>query len=498
MTKEKVINDFNDLGLNEHLVAVLEKNKITKPTEIQKRTIPFVLEGRDVVGLSATGSGKTLAFSAGILEQVEPSGVPQALILTPTRELAEQIANAIRSFALKKIRVFAAYGGVNIEEHMKKIHNADVIVATPGRLLDLLDRGTFSAKGIQTLVFDEFDRMLDMGFHKEIHPIVKKMPAHRQTMLFSATKSEQIEEMIEDYTDDAVEISVAAFVDHTKLEQMYYKVENKKKYALLVHLLRMDRSDSLIIFCSTRLNCDFVSENLNDMGMDTMIIHGGIDQRNRGRTLKKFHKEGGILVCTDVAARGLDINNVNRVYNYDMPRFPEDYIHRVGRTARAGKEGSAITIVSEKDDAMFNDIMKIEGVQIKEMDTPKVKPVVTKKIKIEKLASGKIIRKKETHHGTWASIDDPALSKRFKKKTVGKYWDDSEEEVVSKNKSRTNGSKRRKRSTDEGFSASKKSKNKSHISAKGKKKKRGRAGNPGGKKKVSRRPKGRSNNRSKK
>jgi ATP-dependent RNA helicase DeaD len=487
---------FKELGLSDNLIAVLEKNNITVPTAIQKKAIPFVLEGKDIVGISATGSGKTLAFSVGILEHIAPTGIPQALILTPTRELAEQVASAIRQFALKKIRVFAAYGGVNIEEHMKKIRDADVIVATPGRLWDLLERGTFSVKGIKTLVLDEFDRMLDMGFHKDINPIIGKCPKDRQTMLFSATKSEKVEELIEEYTRDAIEIGVTAFVDHTKLEQRYYRVPEKDKFSLLVHLLKMDKSESLIIFCSKRVHCDFVSENLNDMGFDTLIIHGGIDQKNRTKRLRKFHNDGGILVCTDVAARGLDIKNVNHVYNYGMPRFPEDYIHRVGRTARAGKEGKAITLVSEKDKEMFDDIMDIEGVNVTEMKTPKVQKVLSKEIKIEKI-KGRIIRKKHTSKG-WVSIQDPGLSNRFLKRTVAKYWtkdDDTEEEYIPRNKSRTNGSRRNKRK--KGSSSSKK-KNSSHKPAKGKKTTRGRAGTRKTGKKVSRRPKGRANRRTKK
>jgi len=429
---------FKDLGMSEPLVTVLKKHKIIVPTEIQRKAIPLVLEGKDVVGISATGSGKTLAFSAEILEHLTPIGNPQALILTPTRELAEQVASAIRSFALKKIKIFAAYGGVKIEEHMKKINSADVVVATPGRLLDLMERGSFNSKEIITVIFDEFDRMLDMGFQKEIGPIVNKLPSKRQTMLFSATKNERIEHLIKKYTKNPIEIHVEAFIEQTKLEQSYYRVDNRKKYALLVHLLRMDRSESLIIFCSTRLNCDFVSENLNNLGLGTLNLHGGFDQRNRTRTLKTFHREGGILVCTDVAARGLDIKNVKRVYNYDLPRFPEDYIHRVGRTARAGKGGSAITIVSEKDEKMFENILEIEGIEIKEKKTPKVRPVVIKLLKVKRI-EGKVIHKKGKSSGAWSSIDDPALSQRFRKKTVNR-----QDEGPSRNKSRTNGSRRKK------------------------------------------------------
>lgn len=434
---------FKDLGISNDLIAVLEKKKIINPTEIQKKAIPSILKGRDVVGISATGSGKTLAFSAGILENLEPKGIPQTLILAPTRELADQIASAIRSFATKKIKVFAAYGGVNIQEHIKKINSADVVVATPGRLLDLMNRVAFNTDGINTLVFDEFDRMLDMGFYKEINPIVKKLPEKRQTMLFSATKNEQIKKLIEIYTKNPLEISVSAFVEHTKLEQVYYRVENKKKYALLVHLLRMGKTDSSIIFCSHRLNCDFISENLNDLGMNTMILHGGLDQKKRIRTLKRFHKEGGILVCTDVVARGLDIKNVNKIYNYDLPRFPEEYIHRIGRTARAGKGGKAITIVSEKDKKMFEDILEIEGVEIQEMKTPKVKIIPTKTIENQRV-DGKVIRRKGKQH-EWTSMDDPGLSKRFRKKTVN--MSNEKRETHSKNKSRTNGSRRKKKNS---------------------------------------------------
>ena len=493
---------FAKLGLSKDFVAVLEKKKIIVPTEIQEKAIPFVLEGKDVVGVSATGSGKTLAFSVGILQGILPTGVPQALILAPTRELAEQVASAVRQFALKKIRVFAAYGGVSLEEHMKKIGNADVIVATPGRFLDLVERSAVSVKGINILVLDEFDRMLDMGFQKDIESIIRKCPKERQTMLFSATKSGKIEKLIEKYTNDSIEISVKAFIDHSKLEQRYYKVQEKDKFSLLVHLLNMDKSESLMIFCSKRIHCDFVSENLNDRGFGTLIIHGGIDQRNRTRRLREFHREGGILVCTDVAARGLDIRNVNHIYNYGMPRFPEDYIHRIGRTARAGKSGRAITLVSEKDKEMFEDILKIKGISVTEMHTPKVKKILTKEIKVEKI-TGRIVRKKQTSTG-WASIADPGLSKRFQKKTVGKYIvKDEEDEYVSRNKSRTNGSRRREKragafkkgSGSEGVKSGGKKvvKAKRVGVGKGGKIKRGRKVG----KKINRRPKGRANRKTK-
>jgi len=488
MTKEKT---FHNLGISDDLVAVLEKCKITVPTEIQEKAIPWVMKGKDIVANSATGSGKTLAFATTIIENVKPGQGAQALILTPTRELAEQIASSIRKFAVRKMAVFACYGGVKIEEHVKKIPKADVIISTPGRLVDLLSRQAVDLSSVKTFVLDEFDRMLDMGFTKDVEIITRKVPEKRQTMLFSATTNAYLEDLIKQYVKFPKEIKVKSHVDHSKLEQIYYPMKRASKFSLLVHLLSEERAESVMVFCSTQLNTDYVAENLERRGFDVKVIHGGIDQKKRINRLNKFHKEGGVLVCTDVAARGLDIKNVTHVYNYDLPRVPEDYIHRIGRTARAGKEGKAITLLSTQDEPVFNDIMNLDNIKVTEMDLPVV----------DKLAEFKPIQKNKGDTSNakrrgmkWVCIDDPDLSNRERKRSVGRklYDDDDEIPGVKKRKRYLSKAEKGKRNAELKKKAMKGSKRAQSMI-----KKRGRAGNRTGKVKKNNRAKGRSNRHSK-
>lgn len=484
-----MVKTFKQLGLSTAFTAVLEKLKITEPTEIQEKSIPSVLKGKDIVASAATGSGKTLAFVSGVIENMEPSGKSRVLVLTPTRELAEQVASEFRKFATKKFRVFAMYGGIKLDEHLKKVKGADIIVATPGRLLDVIDRQALHLKDIEVLILDEFDRMLDMGFSREVELVVRKCPKTRQTMLFSATKTMEIEDLIELYTKDAKEINVKSHIDASKLEQVYYDTLQKEKFSLFYHLIKKDKSAKTMVFCSTKINTEFIAKSLDKLGLNTKIIHGGLEQKERTRTLMRFHKDGGILVCTDVAARGLDIKGVTHIYNYDLPHKPEDYIHRIGRTARAGKEGKAITIISPRDHDMFEKILELPNIKLQEMDLPV----------FEKVDGGTLPKlKKQTHEKThtkkrgiqWESIDDPALSKRFKKKTVSKDKDEEDLSGMPKKKTRRAGAKRKKQSSGG------KKKVASHKPAKGTKIKRGRAGNRTGKR-VKKKPKGRANVRSK-
>ncbi|MBT4376813.1 DEAD/DEAH box helicase [archaeon] len=485
-----MVKTFKQLGLGKEFVEILEKLEIVNPTEIQEKAIPFVLEGKDIVASAATGSGKTLAFVSRIIEKMEPTGESRVLVLTPTRELAEQVASEFRRFSTKKFRVFSLYGGIKIQEHIKKIKGADIVVATPGRLLDVINRQAFDLKDIEVLVLDEFDRMLDMGFSQDVNLIIRKCPEKRQTMLFSATKNAEVEEFIEAYTTKAKEITVKSYVDSSKLEQVYYDVLQKEKFSVFYHLIQKEKSGKVMVFCSSRINTEFIAKSLEKLGIDTKVIHGGLDQKQRTKTLKSFHKEGGILVCTDVAARGLDIKEISHIYNYDLPHKPEDYIHRIGRTARAGKKGKAITILSPRDHKLFKEILELSNVKIQEMELP-----VFEKISSETLPRLKKQSRDNTHSIKkgiqWESIEDPSLSKRFKKKTVRKEKDE-EDSTKTKKKTRRAGVKARSRISG------KKKKTVPHKPAKGKKVTRGRAGNRGGKRKTSKRPKGRSNVRSKK
>jgi len=369
---------FKQLGLSQEILNTLENAGFKEPSEIQEKTIPLALAGKDIIGGSATGSGKTLVFACPIIENLIPNRNVQALILTPTRELAEQVADSIRKFSKnKKLKVLAIYGGINIESQIRKIPFTDVIVGTPGRILDHLRRRTLNFNQIKFLVLDEVDRMFDMGFYKDVEMILKQCPEKRQTMLFSATISQDIDYLADKYTKNAIRVSVNSYIDHSKLKQLYYDVESHMKFSLLVHLLTKEEKNNLVmIFCSTRRNVDIVANNLQKTGINSKAIHGGLSQNKRSRTLDEFHNEAvNILVCTDVAARGLDIKGVKSIYNYDLPGEAKDYIHRIGRTARAGNEGKAINILSSRDYENFGKIINDKCLNIVQEELPVFKTI---------------------------------------------------------------------------------------------------------------------------
>ena len=364
---------FEELGLSYEMINLLLGLKIKTPSEIQEKTIPLVLAGRDVIGGSATGSGKTLAFASSIVENLEKNGKVQALVLTPTRELAEQVTNSIKKFSKhKKLNVLSVYGGVSIDNQIRHLKNTDVVVGTPGRILDHLNRETLNLGKVKFLVLDEVDRMFDMGFQIDVEKILKECPKKRQTMLFSATITTDMDHLAEKYTKKPAEVSVESHVDASKLKQVYYDVPDGLKFSLFVHLLKKEKSKLVMVFCATRRNVDFVTNNLNNLGIQANAIHGGMLQNKRNRAMNEFNGKGNmnVLVCTDVAARGLDIQGVSHVYNYDLPKTSLEYIHRIGRTARAGKEGIAISILCSRDYENFSNISKDEKLKIEEIKSP--------------------------------------------------------------------------------------------------------------------------------
>ena len=292
-----------------------------------------------------------------------------------------------------------------------------------------MNRNAVDLTKIETLVIDEFDRMLDMGFVPDVDLIVKKCPTKRHTMLFSATDSKKISSIVQEYVMNPKRIFAQAHVEASKLEQSYYYTKNDSKLSLLVYLLNDKKPDSSIVFCSTRTDTDFVGKGLESLGFNVKILHGGLDQKKRTRILKEFHKNAGILVCTDVASRGLDIKNVNYIFNYDIPRTREGYIHRIGRTARAGKGGHAISIISTKDMPLFRQILEIKEFEIEEKELPFLEKIIDfsdfenpeKKKKKSRGSGKKKFRKKGLR---WVSIDDPNLSNRERKRSVNRFEND--------------------------------------------------------------------------
>jgi ATP-dependent RNA helicase DeaD len=371
------MESFRKLGLSEAFLKQIEEMRFKEPSEIQEKTIPLVLTGKDVIGGSATGSGKTLAFGAPIIEHCEKDAGIQALILTPTRELAEQITRVLRHFSkYKNLEVGVVYGGVGYSQQIEALNKSEIIVATPGRMLDHLKQGNINLEKVRILVLDEADRMLDMGFIQDVETIIKVCPKERQTLLFSATITPDIGVIAKRYMKNPIEVSVESYVNPSLLRQIYYDVSNDIKFSILVHLLKKEHAGLVMVFCNTQKNTDFVARNLNRYKLDAVAIHGGLSQARRNKIMEIFHsKKICILVCTDVAARGLDIKGVSHVYNYDCPKTSKEYIHRIGRTARAGKEGIAISIIAPRDYENFRNVLRDSEIKIEQIQTPEIQRI---------------------------------------------------------------------------------------------------------------------------
>jgi len=372
------MNLFENFGLSHNLIESIGKLGFTKPTQIQGISIPHIIKGKDVIGESATGSGKTLAFGCGIIDNVEPRQGLQSLILTPTRELAEQVKDMLSQLSQqKRLNIISVYGGVSINPQIDNLKNAEVVVATPGRLLDHLNRRTINLSRIKVLVLDEADRMFDMGFIEDVEKIIRVCPSKRQTMFFSATISPRVKELANKYMVNPAQVSARKQVDPSKLKQVYYDIQPNMKLSLLVHLLQKEKSGLAMVFCNTRRNTDFVAKSLKANGVKSIAIHGGMSQNQRTRTINMFNDARfGVLVCTDVAARGLDIDDVSHIYNYDLPKNPVDYVHRIGRTARAGEEGKVINLLCDFDHDNFSRILsEYRNFSIEKLSRPEVKKI---------------------------------------------------------------------------------------------------------------------------
>ncbi|WP_269525727.1 DEAD/DEAH box helicase [Coraliomargarita parva] len=342
---------FSDLGLKPELLEGIQRLGFESPSPIQAQTIPVALEGHDIVGLSQTGSGKTAAFGLPALESIDlDMKAAQVLILCPTRELAVQVCEEIHRLAsaLKGLEAVAVYGGAPIDRQIRALKKgAQIVVGTPGRVMDHLKRKTFRTDAVQLCILDEADRMLDMGFREDMEVILGALPEERQTLFFSATMNKGVTQLIRAFSQDPVEISIErkALTVET-IEQSYYEVRSRSKLEVLSRLLDMETDPRGIVFCNTKQLVEEVCEALALRGYVVDRIHGDITQGNRERVIKKF-RDGSVelLVATDVAARGLDIDDVSIVFNYDLPYDPEDYVHRIGRTGRAGRHGKSITFV---------------------------------------------------------------------------------------------------------------------------------------------------------
>lgn len=355
---------FEEFGLSAQIVRAVEGQGYTTPTPIQEAAIPVVLEGRDVLGCAQTGTGKSAAFALPILHRLTGGGNPprgsgrrtRVLVLSPTRELALQIGESFETYGEHTgLKTLCIYGGVNQFRQTKGLqHGVDILVATPGRLLDLINQGYVRLTQVQTLVLDEADRMLDMGFMPDIRRIVKLLPEERQTLFFSATMPTAIEALARDILTNPVHIKLTPERPETDLvTQSVYLVQQSKKTSLLIHVLRQPEVARAIVFTRTKYAADRVCRQLQKSGISSDAIHGNKSQNNRQRTLENFRSDvTQVMVATDVAARGIDVDGITHVINYDMPHDPETYVHRIGRTGRANSLGTAFSFCApgEKSD----------------------------------------------------------------------------------------------------------------------------------------------------
>lgn len=363
---------FKNLQLSEPLLKALDAQGYSTPTPIQKQAIPFVLDGRDLLGVAQTGTGKTAAFGLPILEilnnkQYSKKGI-KSLILTPTRELAIQIDESLAAYGkFTRLTHAVIFGGVSQVSQVQKLKRGiDILVATPGRLLDLMNQGHVNLRDLEIFVLDEADRMLDMGFIHDVKKIIKHLPERRQTLFFSATMPEEIQKLANLLLKDPKKVEVtpaSSTVD--KIQQSIYFTNKPDKGKLLLHLLESNGISSALVFTRTKHGADKVARLLDKAKIRSAAIHGNKSQNSRQNALNNF-KNGNlsVLVATDIAARGIDIDELSHVFNYDLPNVPETYVHRIGRTGRAGNEGMAISFCAAEERKELRDIEKLAAIKI--------------------------------------------------------------------------------------------------------------------------------------
>ena len=389
---------FNQLGLSAELLRAIDEKGYREATPIQQQAIPLILEGRDVLAGAQTGTGKTAGFTLPLLQRLQNSRPGQrcvrALILTPTRELAAQVSESVRDYGRHlPFKATVIFGGVSINTQIFKLRKgADIVVATPGRLLDHMQRGTIDLGGVEILVLDEADRMLDMGFIRDIRKILKELPKERQNLLFSATFSKEIRRLAADLLNAPTEIQVAQRNTTVELvTQIVHPVDRSRKRELLSHRIGAENWRQVLVFTRTKHGANRLAEQLSRDGLKSVAIHGNKSQGARTRALADF-KAGmvRVLVATDIAARGLDIDRLPHVVNYELPNVPEDYVHRIGRTARAGQEGHAVSLVCVDEHKLLGDIERLLNYKIAKEVIPGYEP--DPRIKAEPIRQGRTQR----------------------------------------------------------------------------------------------------------
>jgi ATP-dependent RNA helicase DeaD len=385
---------FSDLALREELLQSLTELGYEEPTPIQAETIPPLVRGADLLGQAATGTGKTAAFALPLLQRIKLGGPrPRALVLVPTRELAAQVSEAIHKYGRHLgARVLPIYGGAPIVRQIKSLERGvDVVVATPGRAIDHLTRRTLDLRDVEVVVLDEADEMLDMGFAEDIETILDQTPATRQTVLFSATMPPRIKHMVKEHLRDPITISVGLGRAEPgvtpKIRQVAYVVNRAQKSAVLSRILDIEQPGQALVFCRTRADVDELTETLNGRGYRAEALHGGLSQEQRTKVLGRLRSEtADLLIATDVAARGLDIETLTHVVNFDVPSAPESYVHRIGRVGRAGREGTAITLAQPREHRMLKTIERLTKQPIVIETVPTVADLKARRLELTRAA----------------------------------------------------------------------------------------------------------------
>ncbi|AIK38002.1 ATP-dependent RNA helicase dbpA [Bacillus pseudomycoides] len=395
---------FKEYALSKEIVRALTSLKYEQPTEVQEKVIPVALEKKDLVVKSQTGSGKTASFGIPLCEMVEwEENKPQALILTPTRELAAQVKEDITNIGrFKRIKATAVYGKSPFARQKLELkQKTHIVVGTPGRVLDHIEKGTFSLERLKYLVIDEADEMLNMGFIDQVEAIIDELPTDRMTMLFSATLPEDVENLSHTYMKSPTHVEIkASGITTDKIEHILLEVREEEKFSLLKDITTLENPDSCITFCRTQENVDHVFRQLKRSGYPCDKIHGGMIQEDRFAVMNDF-KRGKFryLVATDVAARGIDIENITHVINYDIPLEKESYVHRTGRTGRAGNSGKAITFVTPYEERFLVEIEEYIGFEIQKIEAPSKEELAKGKAAFEDKINAKPIMKKEKSAG---------------------------------------------------------------------------------------------------
>lgn len=376
---------FSELGLSPELLEAVAKVGYEAASPIQSEAIPVLLNGADVFGQSQTGSGKTAAFALPAIELVDPAiRATQVLILCPTRELAMQVAEEVSKLAFFKrgVRELPIYGGQSYERQFQGLQRgAHIVIGTPGRVMDHIDRGTLKLDQIKMVILDEADRMLDMGFVDDIKSVLSKMPPERQTVMFSATLPAPIQHLVKNFTRNPVNIRIQdQALTVPNIEQVYYELDRRAKVEVLCRLIDLEDIKFGLIFCATKMMVDELTEHLTARGYSADKLHGDMSQAMRERVMAKFRKRGlEFLVATDVAARGVDVDDIEVVFNYDLPQDSEDYVHRIGRTGRAGRSGKAITFVAGREIWKLQNIMRATKSKIQRARIPSADEVEQKR-----------------------------------------------------------------------------------------------------------------------